>query len=122
MKSCHLVALGVLAVAVLGGCRFKGGESFTSATAPHETGAGYEGDPYASSGSAEATGGLKVDAPYSAGARTSSTDPIDPTYNRPAYGSGERRGELGAQGAPGHSNTNAPAFQPGPNTGPGANP
>lgn len=115
------LVVGMLTTLALSGCRFKGGESFASSTTPQETfdraTSDWKGDPYASSGIAEATGGLKPATQYSEGARSTSDQKTDPFYNRPEYGSGTRPGELGTEAAPGHAFTNAPSLQGGPNTG-----
>jgi hypothetical protein len=111
-----LSALSLFAVLLVGGCRFKGAESFSTATTPQAPGnPAWGGDPYASGGIAEATGGLNTDTQYSEGSGADNGEKIDPTYNRPGYGSGQRPGEAGSYASPGHGTSNAPAFQASPN-------
>ncbi len=107
------LAILACALVVLSGCRFKGGESFASATAP--TGKPVEGqtnsDKYGSAGLADATGGLKPKTHYAEGERSGTNDKLDPILNQAANGSGQQPGENGAGAAPGFGNNNSPASQ-----------
>jgi hypothetical protein len=100
-----LVALLTLGLA---GCyRAKSWDSFISATTPNPPGQ-WKGDPYASAGIADSTGGLNTKNPYSQGAKTRTTAPLDAAFNRPNYGTGQRPGEIpGTGGGP-----NGPVAQP----------
>ncbi len=113
-----MTRLAILAAAlvVLGGCRFKGGESFTSATTPNEPAVAGQtnSDKYGSGGLADATGGLKPKTHYTEGERAGTTDKLDPVLNQPANGSGQQPGENGVGAAPGFGNNNSPASQPKP--------
>jgi hypothetical protein len=106
------LVFGLLALS-LGGCRFKGGESYLSATTPTPQPT-WGGDRYAAAGIADSTGGLQPGTPYMRGAQPTSTERTDPLFNRPQKGSGQRIGEAGNAALPGHGRTNAPSFQEGP--------
>jgi|GEM_PF-943427 len=117
MRKDLLKFAGLTAIVVLGGCRFQGKEAFLSSTTPVEYAAnrrddGWKGDPYAFGGSADASGGLKSQTSYGAGSNPRSTEPIDPTYDRPAKGTGQHPTDQPVQAAPGHGLVNAPSFQP----------
>ncbi len=94
------------------GCRFKGGESFISATTPRAYPNG-QGDPYSNGGIAGATGGTNVKTHYGEGARKSPTGTLDAKLDQPAKGSGQRPGEQPQEGVAGYGNVNAPIAQPG---------
>ena len=98
---------------LVAGCRFKGKESFLSATTPVEYRNGV-GDPYASGGIAGATGGLNVKTHYGEGARNAPTGKLDAKLDQPAKGSGQRPGEQPQMGAGGYGLSNAPVSQPAP--------
>ncbi len=104
-----LIGLSLLAAA---GCRFKGWESFQTATEPNPPTPIQAGDPYSYGSPAEASGGLRTSTSYNAGADDSKPQNIDPEYSRPALGSGQMPGESSISAAPGYGETNAPAFQP----------
>jgi len=101
----------LLGVALLAGCRFKGIESFETATTPVK----YDkvpGDKYGNGGIAYASAGNHVQTRYGLGANPNSTDKVDPKLDRPAKGSGQGVGEEGGDAAAGYGKSNAPANQP----------
>ncbi len=105
------VVFGVLGcVVLLAGCRFKGVESFETATTP-QVYTKVAGDKYANGGVAYATAGNNVTTRYSVGADPNSTGKVDTKLDRPAYGAGQEPGELGGEAAPGHAQSNAPSNQ-----------
>lgn len=112
-------SIPVLVVAALGGCRFKGGESFTTTTEPNPrfeaTNSDWKGDPNSVASHADPVGGLKPETSYSKSAGSASSEKVDPVVNRPTYGSGTGTNEIGNQAAAGHGQSNAPAFQGEPN-------
>lgn len=101
----------VFGLLMLGGCRFKGGESFASATTPNPVKTSDWKDPYASGGLGDATGGLQPKTRYSVGAKTTGTGSVDASYNQPAYGTGNQPGENTGHSASVLGRTNAPAQQ-----------
>src|SRR5579862_3317643 len=113
-----LVLLG-LAVFALGGCRYKGWESFMSATTPnlpasHPAGRVVSGDAYAYGGVGLANGGLKPQTNYGLGSDPNSTAPVNPKFDQPEKGSGQQPGEYPNVGAPGAGQENGPGLQPRP--------
>ena len=106
-------ALAVLAFSVVGfgleGCRYKGGESFLSATTVQEHVA-VKGDPYTRGGIADATGGVNPSTNYGKGADPKSPNKVS-SYDQPAKGVGQQPGEAMVEAAAGHGKSNAPAFQ-----------
>jgi hypothetical protein len=101
---------------MLGGCRFKGGESFLTATTPQprqEDGrfGSWGGDPYAKADMGEASGGVYTRRNYGAGARTDGTGPLNPAFDQPAKGTGLHPGDQSVEARPGFGHTNAPAHQ-----------
>ncbi|AIE88048.1 hypothetical protein OP10G_4680 [Fimbriimonas ginsengisoli Gsoil 348] len=119
----HLVVLAVVGVAATG-CtvRFKGVESFNSATTPVKytsslpagTPGKWEGDPGGNGGIANGSGGLKAETPYGAGADPNSKEPINVGMDQPGKGIGQQAGEYHADPRPGFGQSNAPIAQPGP--------
>ncbi len=105
----------ILGTAMLGlllsGCRWKGYESFSSATTPHPPVGTWKGDPYASGGSADATGGVNAKTTYGKGARSGPGVVANPNYDQPAKGTGLQPGENNGKAKEGHANSNAPALQ-----------
>lgn len=105
------------AVCCLGGCRFKAYESFASATTPEASGQSSVTEktlkqPYMNGGVADASGGLNPTTPYGRGAQPSGKALAG--FDQPQKGSGHQPGEYPNVAAPGHAQTNAPAFQPSP--------
>lgn len=101
---------GLSLLVLLGGCRFKGVESFETATTPqsyHAT----RGDAYGNGGVAYATAGRNVTTRYGIGSNPNSPDKVDPKLDRPAKGTGQQPGEIGGEAAPGYGKSNAPANQ-----------
>ena len=97
-------------VVMAGGCRFKGIESFKTATTP-EVYPQVAGDKYSNGGIAYASAGTKVQTRYGLGANPNSPEKVDSRLDRPAKGSGQQVGELGGDAAPGYGKSNAPANQ-----------
>jgi hypothetical protein len=114
------VLLFVCAIAMLGGCRFEGGESFVSSTQPQPRPDGrygtWSGDPFTSAGIADASGGTRTEVNYGQGADPTAPGQLNPAFDQPAKGTGLRPGEQVRASAPGFGNTNAPANQPLPGT------
>lgn len=100
-------------VLLLGGCRFKGVESFETATTPVVY-PKVPGDKYGNGGIAYATAGVKPETRYGLGSDPNSPLKVDSKMDRPAMGSGQEPGEQGGDAAPGHDQSNAPANQPAP--------
>ena len=112
-----LAFAAVLAGCFLGGCRWKGAESFLTATTPQEPIGGkgqWSGDPYAKSSVAEASGGTITTSNYGKGARTGTNAPLVPSYDQPAKGSGQQPGEFTVEAGPGYGKVNGPAMQASP--------
>jgi len=109
-------AVVLIAGALLGGCRFKGVESFESATTVPDQPRTLPGDAGASGGIASASGGLKTVTRYGEGARKDAPEALNPSYDQPAKGSGQQPGEGTIQSAPGYGHANGPAFQNTPGT------
>ena len=107
-------AIVLVAVALLGGCRFKGLESFESATSVSGTERTLPGDPGASGGISTASGGTKTVTRYGEGARKTAPEALVPAYDQPAKGSGQQPGEGTIEAAPGYGHANGPAFQNAP--------
>jgi len=110
-----LVAL--VGVVLVGGCRFKGVESFKTATTPvnyaqERLMEHTKGDPYANGGIAYASAGSRLKTRYGIGANANSTEKVNPKLDQPAKGSGQQPGEEGGDAAPGYGKSNAPANQP----------
>jgi hypothetical protein len=103
----------LLAGVLLGGCRFKGWESFESATTPfhRDNSSDWHGDPGSAGGVAMASGGTKTQTTYGAGAKADAAAPLNASYDQPAKGSGQQPGEGTIEAAPGFGNANGPAFQ-----------
>jgi len=96
------------------GCRYKGWESFTSATTAFPAGpAPIKGDPYGFGGVGGANGGLIAKTNYGAGANENSTAKVDNSFDQPEKGSGQQPGELPNVATPGNGQSNSPANQPG---------
>ncbi len=113
MRTALRLALFAAVAASLGGCRFKGLESFEAATTPGTgTQRGTLNDPYGNGGIADASGGQNAATRYGAGAQAGGTP--RPGYDQPQKGTGQLRGEYPNVAAPGHAQTNAPSFQPSP--------
>jgi hypothetical protein len=114
MRNALRLAFLAAVVASLSGCRFKGYESFSSVTTPmpevYQT--PKKGDPYGYGGVADATGGLDPKTRYGQGSNNAGT--VRPGYDQPQKGSGNQPGEYPNVAAPGHAQTNAPAYQPSP--------
>jgi hypothetical protein len=113
----------LLAVAglALTGCRFKGWESFTSATGPEDPSqpspvVAVKGDPYSFGSEAAANGGLKPATNYGAGASTTPKGKLNTSLDQPEMGSGQQPGQYSTAAAPGCSEDNGPALQPQPGT------
>ena len=98
-------------VVMAGGCRFKGVESFETATTPQQY-PKVRGDIYGNGGIARASAGDRVSTRYGFGSDPNSQAPVDPKLDHPAKGSGQQAGEIGGDAAPGHDKSNAPANQP----------
>jgi hypothetical protein len=107
----RLAVLAVLSSIVLGGCRFKGVESFISATTPNPEGS-WSGDPYTGIGYAEASGGTNTKTRYGAGAKQTTSAPLDPVFDQPAKGTGHHPGENPGSAAAGFGLSNGPGMQP----------
>ena len=108
------MSIGLIAIVGLGvsGCRFKGVESFLSATTPQEH-VPVKGDPYARGGIADATGGVNPATNYGKGSDPNSKSKVS-SYDQPAKGAGQQPGEPTVDAAPGYGKSNAPALQPAP--------
>jgi hypothetical protein len=100
----------LVGVVMLGGCRFKGIESFETATTPVKV-QPVSGDKYGSGGIAYASAGTHPETRYGIGSDPNSTEKVDPKLDRPAKGSGQQPGELGGDAAAGYAKSNAPANQ-----------
>jgi len=97
--------------------RFKGVESFKTATTPVDYDSQgvdnqAKGDPYASGGIAYASAASRVHTRYGAGSNPNSPEKVDSRLDRPAKGSGQQPGEEGGDAAAGQGKSNAPANQP----------
>ncbi len=104
-----LAVIALVGASFASGCRFKGAESFMSATTPN--GAAHpHGDPYAGGGIAEASGGIHSETTYGKGAKVTNQK-VDAFYDRPAKGTGQQPGDNSAVGAAGFGHTNAPSLQ-----------
>jgi len=101
----------LIGVLLLGGCRFKGVESFETSTTPVKVGP-VRGDKYGNGGIAYASAGTHVETRYGLGADPNSASKVDPKLDRPAKGSGQQAGEEGGDAAAGYGKSNAPANQP----------
>lgn len=110
----ELVRFGVLCgVVLLCGCRFKGIESFETATTPVK----FEkasGDRYSNGGIAYASAGSHVATRYGLGSNPNSAEKVDAKLDKPAYGTGQEAGEEGGESAAGYGKSNSPANQPQP--------
>ena len=108
LKLTVLVLIAVSAV----GCRYKGWESFTSATNTSPASpAPIKGDPYGFGGIGGANGGLIAKTNYGAGADENSPAKVNDTFDQPDKGSGQQPGELPNVAAPGYGQSNSPANQ-----------
>ena len=112
MQKLAIVAISVIALGAAG-CRLKGVEGFKSATTPVDYKNGV-GDPYASGGIANATGGLDVTTSYGQGAKDKPTGVLNAKLDQPAKGTGNLPGEQTQAAAAGYGNLNGPAYQPTP--------
>ncbi len=126
MRPAFRLALLAAVVASASGCRFKGYESFRSATTPRpdfykdrqfgesapKDSVAADWGKYSNGGIADASGGLNPQTRYGTGARQ--TGSVLPGYDQPQKGSGQQKGEYPNAAAPGYGQTNAPAFQPSP--------
>lgn len=113
-SSLAVVLLAPVLCGLLSGCglvRFKGVESFESATTLPTEPRTLKGDPGASGGIAMASGGNHAKTLYGDGASLTATAPLVPTYDQPAKGSGNQPGENPVEAAPGYGHDNGPAFQ-----------
>ena len=109
-----LVKYAALAGMILvSGCRFKGIESFETATTPVEYSRVVR-DHYGNGGIAYASAGTKVETRYGLGSDPNSPEKVDTKLDRPAKGSGQQPGEEGGDAAAGHGKSNSPANQPAP--------
>lgn len=115
----RFIGLAALAFA-LSGCtiRFKGVESFNSATTPVKysssdasTAGKWAGDPYGNGGIARAAGGLHTETNYGKGANVASTEPVDLRLDQPEKGTGQQPGEYHVDHGTGYGLTNAPISQ-----------
>ncbi len=109
-KDVLVITLALAVGSMTTGCRFKGIESFKSATTPVEYKDGI-GDPYASGGIASATGGTNTVTQYGKGALAQGRGKLDPSFDQPAKGTGQHAGEAPVQSRQGFGNSNAPANQ-----------
>ena len=110
MRNNFVKYAALAAVVLLGGCRFKGIESFETATTPVK----YErtaGDRYSNGGIAYASGGSKVGTRYGIGSDPNSPNKVDPKLDQPAYGSSQQPGDLSGEARAGYGKSNAPANQ-----------
>jgi hypothetical protein len=113
-RSLQLSALLLVALSAVG-CRYKGWESFTSATNKVSGGpAPVPGDPYGFGGIGLANGGLIAKTNYGAGADENSPGKVNDAFDQPEKGSGQRPGELPNVAKPGHGDSNSPANQASP--------
>ncbi len=113
MRRIAWLASGLVLVSALGGCRYKGWESFTTATEPNSFQApAVKGDPYGFGGVAVASGGLKPQTNYGAGSDPNSKGPVNPSFDQPEKGSGQQPGEYPNVAAPGFGQDNGPGMQP----------
>lgn len=108
----RLLPLALLAIAVVG-CkpRIKALESFTAATTPHPA-TNWAGDVYSYGGIAQSSGGLRPGTFYGRGANPQGRP--NPSYDRPAKGTGLQPGEVPPTAAPWWAQSNAPIYQPAP--------
>jgi hypothetical protein len=119
MRSAFL-KLAPLAILLFTGCRWQGAEGFVSATttvnyaAEREKPDAWKGDPYAFGGVADASGGLKTQTQYGAGAPKDDTAPLNVRMAQPMKGTGQNAGEYPVHGDPSYGNSNAPVAQPTP--------
>lgn len=74
----------------------------------------WKGDPYASGGYGDQTGGLDTRTTYGAGSDPTSKSKIDPLYDAPGKGTGLHPGDPTVENRAGFGKTNAPALQPDP--------
>jgi hypothetical protein len=112
----------LLALAIpLAGCRYKGWESFTSATNPNpplgqptNPGKVVSGDAYTFGGIDYASGGLKPQTNYGIGSDPNSTARVDNRFDQPEMGSGQASGDLPNEAVAGAAQENGPGLQPQP--------
>jgi hypothetical protein len=117
----RLLPLLLIAPAVTG-CRYKGWESFYSATtsqakreAEYPTLNGkIRGNPAGFGSLAGANGGLLTKTNYGAGADANSSASVNPAFDQPEKGSGQQAGEYPNEAAAGYAQDNGPALQPQP--------
>jgi hypothetical protein len=102
----RIAVIAVLVAIVASGCRFKGIESFVTATTPHPKKDKYEGDKYSDGGLADSTGGVKVYSSHSSGAKKGAEAKMNTAYDTPAKGTGQQPGEN-----PGKGGSNGPVMQ-----------
>jgi hypothetical protein len=103
----------VCGVAMLAGCRFKGIESFETATTPVKFEKA-QGDKYSNGGIAYASAGSHVATRYGIGSDPNSPAKVDSKLDRPAKGSGQEAGEEGGEAGAGYGKSNSPVNQPKP--------
>ena len=103
----RIALAGIVVTLMASGCRVKGFESFKSATTPTEFKDQYVGDKYSNGGIADATGGVKPDAQYGAGAKKGAGVVMNTQYDQPAKGTGNQPGENSGTGK-----GNGPVMQP----------
>lgn len=113
----------VLVAVTLSGCgfvRFKGVESFNTATTPVKytsslpDGQKWAGDPYGFGGAARGAGGTITTTSYGQGADPESKGPVNIRLDQPEKGVGQRAGEYHQDHVTGYGLTNSPISQPTP--------
>jgi len=110
-----LAIAAVLFAGLMGGCRFKGGESFMSATEPNSPDhPKVSGDPYTYAGIVEASGGTQAKTPYGATAKANVPGKLDASFDQPMKGVGSQPGEFPNAADAGFGLSNGPGQQPQP--------
>jgi hypothetical protein len=117
----RIAVLALITGASLAGCRYQGGASFLAATTPnleigHHDQGQWAGDPYATGGIAEASGGTLPQTRYSAGVNLAAHDPLNPKYDQPGMGTSQTPGNYTVNAAPGFEKENGPGLQPTPSS------
>jgi hypothetical protein len=117
VKPCVLLLIAVS----MAGCRYKGWESFTSATEPNPplgqptvSGRAVAGDAYTFGGVGAANGGLKPGTNYGQGSNPNSTAKVNPKFDQPEMGSSQTPGDYPNAAAAGAGQENGPGLQPQP--------
>lgn len=114
MRSIRRFAVLFVLLPLVAGCsRYKGWESFTSATNMNPP-TQWKGDAYSFGSVAPASGGLLARTNYGAGANEKSTAKVNPVLDQPEKGSGQEPGQYPNTAAPGYGQDNGPALQPQP--------